>query len=129
MIPSSAGWPQEKESKSRARQRTPNLAGPDLDPGLGEGPHRCVTANPPSHNTDLELAEGLDKGHGLDVTDGAAQLDHTDVGRAVPLAIHRHVRHAVDPVLKGWGSAGVLLGPSTAGGLGPGGRNSPEWRP
>lgn len=42
----------------------------------------------------------LDEGHGLDVTHGPAQLYDTHI-RLVGPAVHRLVRHALDPVLPG----------------------------
>lgn len=47
---------------------------------------------------ELELAQGLDEGHALDVAHSAAQLNHAHIRNTV-LAIHRLVCNALDPVL------------------------------
>mmetsp|Transcript_25504 Transcript_25504/g.55480 ORF Transcript_25504/g.55480 Transcript_25504/m.55480 type:complete len:209 (-) Transcript_25504:164-790(-) len=49
-------------------------------------------------NSELELAQGLDERHGLDISHSASQLDHTHI-RHTLLAINRGVGHALDPVL------------------------------
>ena len=46
------------------------------------------------------LPQSLNEGHGLDVADGAAQLDDADVGGAVA-AVDGDMRDALDPVLDG----------------------------
>ena len=55
-----------------------------------------VVAHLPAHG-ELQLAQRLDEGHALDVTDGTAQLDHADVGRLVAF-VGGAACHAVDPV-------------------------------
>ena len=46
----------------------------------------------------LELAQRLDERHRLDVADGAAELDDAHI-RRIGLAVHRDLRHALDPLL------------------------------
>mmetsp|Transcript_30335 Transcript_30335/g.94157 ORF Transcript_30335/g.94157 Transcript_30335/m.94157 type:complete len:659 (+) Transcript_30335:177-2153(+) len=53
----------------------------------------------------LELPESLDEGHGLDVPDGPAELDHADL-RPQAAAVHRLLRHAVQPFDDGAGDVG-----------------------
>mmetsp|Transcript_42490 Transcript_42490/g.90752 ORF Transcript_42490/g.90752 Transcript_42490/m.90752 type:complete len:251 (-) Transcript_42490:575-1327(-) len=47
-------------------------------------------------DAELKLPERFDEGHGLDVTDCAAQLDDADIRRA-GLVIRRDVRNTLDP--------------------------------
>ena len=49
---------------------------------------------------ELELAQRLNEGHGLDVAHRPAQLDHAYVGRAGP-AVDRDVGDPLDPLLDG----------------------------
>ncbi len=51
-------------------------------------------------HAELELAEGLHEGHGLDVSDCTAQLNDADVRDAL-LPIDRCVCDALDPILDG----------------------------
>jgi hypothetical protein len=57
---------------------------------------------------ELKLAEGLDEGHGLNVTHGPSKLDDAHVGRTVA-PIHRHLGHTLNPVLDGVGYVGHHL--------------------
>lgn len=49
---------------------------------------------------EADLAERLNEGHGLDVTDGAAKLDDAHIRRPIAV-VHGDVRHALNPVLDG----------------------------
>jgi len=60
-----------------------------------EHEHKILVPDPK-----LELAQRLEKHHGLDVSHGSAQLDQTDVGDLrLPLLLHGLVRNALDPLL------------------------------
>lgn len=49
-------------------------------------------------HAELELAQRLHEGHALDVAHGAAELDDAHGGDA-RAAVHRHVAHALYPLL------------------------------
>ncbi len=54
------------------------------------------------------LPEGLDEGHALDVTDGAAKLDDANL-RLLLVRAYRNGRHSLHPVLNGVGDVGNHL--------------------
>ena len=94
----------EKGEKERARVTWPLLHRVLrglrllLADGAEHGHERHVEeAHVLAADAELELAQRLDERRRLDVADGAAQLDHADVGRAL-LAVGRHVRDALYPL-------------------------------
>ena len=95
--------------------------GPQL-PDAVLGGFRFLLAHHPQHghqtdvdeaevvgaDAELELAQRLQEGHGLDVAHRAPQLDDTHVAGACQ-AVHRNLRHARDPLLDGVGDVGDHL--------------------